>query len=199
MNSTAEQIRERFFHKIGIHSPQHVANSSEPELTSISANNTMQPITGLSCLGAVKPSYEPLKVGLDDDSSFEGDNEHDDDFYFRDDQLPTEMDIDAFLRNCHNEIPKRGNQIKSKKSQIEVTSNQINERKMGETSIEEPLNVVSDQGSSNSSLDGTSMTSSIYLLSSSIGKFMISSLVLVQKRHPSYPHHYIQLVCKSTS
>ena len=197
MNSTAEQIRERFLHKIGIHSPQHVANSTDSALNSISANNTIQTETGSSCLGAVKPTYEPLKVGLDDDSSIEGDDEHDDDFYFGDDQLPTEMDIDAFLRNCHNEVPKRGNQVKSKKSKIEVTNNQINERKMGDTSIEEPLNVVSDQGSSNSSLDGTSITSSIYVLSSSIGKFIISFLLVVKKGLLSSV--YMSLVCKSTS
>lgn len=161
MNSSAERIRQRFLHRIGIPPQQPTAHPSQAVQTSCGDQRAVQSATELSCLGTVKTSFEPLKVGLDDDSSFEDDESCDDDFYFGDDQLPTEMDVDNFLSNSKNETLKKMFSMEKKKPQMGENLNKLHQQSLENAPVLDAVNVVSDHGSTSSSLDGISTNSSL--------------------------------------
>ena len=172
--SSAERIRERFFHKIGIPPNQLSGSLSNP----VQTNDTMITTTNSSCLGPIKPSYELLKVGLDDDSSLD-DDEHDN-YFFEDDELPTKMDIDMFLRKSQNELLHTKKNVPPKKKTTQTKErDQSSESEhilyKSKTASEKCcLDLVSDHASVNSSSDGTCSTASINTpFSCSTGKFPI--------------------------
>lgn len=152
--SSAERIRKRFLHKIGIPPQNSTEKSTEGSQSSLIPIKSMNTKVELSRLGAVKPTYEQLNVGLDDDSSFDEDDESDDDYYFDDDHFPSEMDIDTFIRNSQNESIKKMFSIDNKKSLMEENEVQTNPQRAEDSSLVGSINIVSDNGSANSSLDG---------------------------------------------
>lgn len=159
--SSAERIRERFLHKIGIPPQQcNMQTTGSVIHTQVTGNTVLNSSTS-SCLGEVNPTYEPLKVCLDDDSSFEDDDEYDDDFYFGDDQLPTAMDIDTFIRSSQSENLKRLCTLENKVSQNENNNQQTHVNRVEDSSMTDTVNLISDHGSTSSSFDNASMTSSI--------------------------------------
>lgn len=86
--SSTERIRERFLSKIGINS-QSIDDKTSHQ---VQTNNT-------SCLGQVATYSEPLKVCLDDDSSFDEDEFDDEDFFIGEEELQNAMCIDTFKYN----------------------------------------------------------------------------------------------------
>jgi len=75
--NSADRIRSRFLHKIGIEQLPPTQQTAPAGVTGFPTG------VALSCLGEVTPFSEPLKVGLDSDSSS---MEEDEDFYFGDDE-----------------------------------------------------------------------------------------------------------------
>jgi len=65
------------------------------ESSIVTQNNSIRVVSNLpSCLGDVSPFFEPLKVCLDDDSSFDENDEYDDDdFFIEDYEVGHGMDI----------------------------------------------------------------------------------------------------------
>jgi len=152
--SSAERIRERFLHKIGIPPQQSMTKSFEVSQPSLAAQASMTRENELSCLGEVKPAYVPLNVGLDDDSSFDEDDDYDDDYYFDDHHFPSEMDIDTFVRNSQNESIKKMYSTEDKKPFMEENASQLHLQRTDDSSLAGSINLVSDNGSTNSSVDG---------------------------------------------
>lgn len=152
--SSVERIRERFLHKIGIPPQQSMTKSFKSSHPSLASQTMMNSETELSCLGKVNPDYVPLKVGLDDDSSFDEDDDYDDDFYFDDHHFPSEMDIDTFVRNSQNESIKKMFSIENKKPFMEENGGQIHIQRTDESSLGGSVNLISENGSANSSVDG---------------------------------------------
>jgi len=180
--SSAERIRKRFLHKIGIPPQNSTEKSTEGSQSSFIPIKSMNTKVELSRLGAVKPTYEQLNVGLDDDSSFDEDDESDDDYYFDDDHFPSEMDIDTFIRNSQNESIKKMFSIDNKKSLMEENEVQTNPQRAEDSSLVGSINIVSDNGSANSSLDGAGTNLNSATPCYSIGKFSLIFLLFERFR-----------------
>uniref|UniRef100_A0A6S9DN39 Uncharacterized protein n=1 Tax=Ditylum brightwellii TaxID=49249 RepID=A0A6S9DN39_9STRA len=139
---SAERIRERFLHKIGIEPPQpNMENPAVPLLQSAVINQPSLPQTPTSCLGDVTPFYETLKVCLDDDTSMEDE----DDDYFDDEDFFIGEDY-AFEPMAMEKVPT----MPLNTSSPETLTQQFASKPQNSPSPVPQAALVSDEGSSQS-------------------------------------------------
>mmetsp|Transcript_6106 Transcript_6106/g.8813 ORF Transcript_6106/g.8813 Transcript_6106/m.8813 type:complete len:299 (+) Transcript_6106:280-1176(+) len=165
---SAERIRERFLHRIGIDSnPPQSAPDIQNKSCSISP----------SCLGEVVRFYEPLKVCLDDSSSIDDD---DDDFYFGDEEDGEEMDFSLVVAECLSTA--------SPSSPSSLTSHPTATICASQQAHHDPtpaLSIISDEGSSQCSHSiASSQQSSIGNLS----QYYQDGNAAKSESHEQHPH-----------